>query len=97
MTLILRALRPLAHWLRRQPRLSGPLRPLVRSHPLLVRFGTWLVYSPLSSEPPVQHEVEPAAPIAAELGVGAQGGRLETDVLLARIRAELAAHEAGPR
>ena len=97
MTLIVRALRPVAHWLRRQPRLVGPLRRLVRSHPLLVRFGTWLIYSPLPAAAGDRRVTDPAAPIAAELGTSADRGRLEVDLLLSRIRAERDAHEDGPR
>lgn len=97
MTLIVRALRPVAHWLRRQPRLVGPLRRLVRSHPLLVRFGTWLIYSPLPVSAGDRRATDRVAPISAELGAAGERGRLEVDVLLSRIRAERDAHEDGRR
>lgn len=97
MTPIVRALRPVAHWLRRQPRLIGPLRRLVRSHPLLIRFGTWLIYSPLPSDNQDDAAAVAAEAIVVESVAPDEGVRLEIDVLLSRIRSELEMHEAGQR
>lgn len=97
MTPIVRALRPIAHWLRSQPRLVGPFRRLVRSHPLLVRFGTWLIYSPLPSDNQDDAAAVAAEAIVVESAAPDEGVRLDIDVLLSRIRCELEMHEAGQR
>lgn len=93
---IVRMLRPMAYWVRRQPRLASALRRLLLRHPALVRIATWLLYS----QPAAGTSGAPGAPVGragapmADIGRHDDPDALDVDELLTRVRAELAAQAA---